>query len=133
MAEDSCQDYGYAASSTEIVQDAEGRLGIVATASALIDMDDPEEVAAAKEEAELLATRRLVDFIGNQLTNTHEVERIASATRGINASRQELATQMSRMASNSAALIKGARIIGSCYSPGDEVRISVSIQSSQRP
>ena len=113
---------------------AENRL--TATASAPVDFDDVESVNEARQEAELEAKATFAKFLNEQITSDAVIDSLAkkiSSQSSANpnakqASVERTKTILKRIRSHSEALLRGVAVLGDCYTPGREVRVTVGFK-----
>ena len=134
-----CDSYPYQPHSNVIEFDGAQKFKILSTAAVPVDFDDPTEVSSARREAELLAKRSIAEYINQKLTSEDKViteinksKTHKKATDGSVIStnqRDEIKKQLISISTRADAVLKGAITIGSCYTKGHEVRVTVGIKS----
>jgi len=135
----SCDSYPYQALENVIEFEGKGRFKILSTGAASVSFDDPNEVMSARREAELLAKRSIAEYINQRLTSedsiSSEIKKSKTnslATDGSSVSaaqRDEVKKQLTAVTTRADAVLKGALVIGSCYTKGREMRVTVGIKS----
>ena len=135
----SCQTYPFQDRSNTIEFDGNGKFKLLTTSAVPVDFDDPSEVSSAKREAELKAKRAIAEYINQNLSSEDSInteinkskthEKASNGSLVSNAQRNEVKQQLSAISSKSDAVLKGVLTIGSCYSKGHEVRVTVGIKS----
>lgn len=134
-----CDSYPYQAMSNTLEFDGEGNFKLISTAAVPVDFDDPSEVSSARREAELSAKRSIAEYINQNFQNEDQViNEINKSKTHLKASdgtlvsktqRDEVKNTLSTISARSDAVLKGVMTIGSCYTKGHEVRVTVGIKS----
>ena len=136
-AQDACNNYprpGF-----DIKTDENGEEKFIATAEVTVPIDDRDLYLDSMEEAEIEAKNRIAKFINEEISGSTEINkrsntkvRVEGKTKNINSEmvRDKLKTLKS---STPKTLMRGVRVLGSCYTPGQAVRVSVGwrLQDSQ--
>lgn len=131
FAQQSCADYPYRDGLN--VEDVKGGTKILATASASVSFDDIDSIKDAREEAELTAMAAISDFMTRGIKSDQTLNKVVKESRTTSGQqservRNELVTRVKNLASSSSALLRGAVVLGDCYTKGREVRVSVGIK-----
>ena len=128
-AEDACNNYprpGF-----DVLKDENGDEKFLATAEVTVPIDDRDLYLDSMEEAEIEAKNRIAKFINEEISGSTEINkrsntkvRVEGKTKNINSEmvRDKLKTLRS---STPKTLMRGVRVLGSCYTPGQAVRVSV--------
>ena len=128
-AEDACNNYprpGF-----DITTDEKGEEKFIATAEVTVPIDDRDLYLDSMEEAEIEAKNRIAKFINEEISGSTEINkrsntkvRVEGNTKNVNSEmvRDKLKTLKS---STPKTLMRGVRVLGSCYTPGQSVRVSV--------
>ena len=128
-AEDACNNYprpGF-----DVLKDENGDEKFLATAEVTVPIDDRDLYLDSMEEAEIEAKNRIARFINEEISGSTEINkrsntkvRVEGKTKNINSEmvRDKLKTLRS---STPKTLMRGVRVLGSCYTPGQAVRVSV--------
>ena len=128
-AQDACNNYprpGF-----DIKTDENGEEKFIATAEVTVPIDDRDLYLDSMEEAEIEAKNRIAKFINEEISGSTEINkrsntkvRVEGKTKNINSEmvRDKLKTLRS---STPKTLMRGVRVLGSCYTPGQAVRVSV--------
>lgn len=134
-----CEAYPYQPDDTIIQFGEAGQFKIVTTGAASVDFDDVSSVQESRREAELIARRTLAEYINQQVSSEDKIERQIDSARslvkgedgssGTTAQRQEVETQLSKINARADALLRGVVVLGSCYTKGHEVRVTIGIKS----
>jgi hypothetical protein len=135
----SCNEYTYQPLENIVEFDGEGQFKIISTAAASVDFDDPSEIMSARREAELLAKRAIAEYINQKLSSedsiSSEISKSKTNSKAVDGSvvssaqRDEVKKQISSVVTRTDALLKGVITIGSCYTKGHEIRVTVGIKS----
>lgn len=136
---DDCSSYPYQAGDSELTFEDGGKFRIVATSATSVDFDDATELMSARREAELRAKGMLAEFINQRLSTEDSINQEVSKSRSLNkladettevqARRDETKQQISSIAARADAVLRGAISLGTCYTKGSEVRVTVGIKS----
>ncbi len=134
-----CEAYPYQPSDTTIEFGESGQFKIVTTGAASVDFDDVSSMQEARREAELIAKRTLAEYINQQLSSEDKIERQIDSARSLvkgedgstvtTAQRQDVKTQLTTINARADAVLRGVAVLGSCYTKGQEVRVTVGIKS----
>ena len=134
-----CSSYPYQAGDSELTFEEGGKFRIVATSAASVDFDDVTELMSVRREAELRAKGMLAEFINQklstedsintQMSKSNSVNKLADGTTEVQASRDKTRQEISSIAARADAVLRGAISLGSCYTKGSEVRVTVGIKS----
>jgi len=137
-----CNSYPFQPSSNTIEFDGNGKFKLLATSSVALDFDDPSEAMSARREAELKAKRSIAEYINQNLSSEDKIdteilkskthEKAANGSIVSKAQRDEVKTQLTSISSKADALLIGVMTIGSCYTKGKEVRVTVGIKSETK-
>lgn len=134
-----CDLYTYQPDDTLIEFSEDGKFKIVTTAAVYVDFDDGSVVQSAIREAELIGKRVIAEYINQQLSSEDAIETQIKNSRSLgsangaskltSAQRDEVKTQLSVINTRSDAILKGVSKLGSCYTKGHQVRVTVGIKS----
>jgi len=134
-----CDNYPYQPMENTIEFDGDGNFKLISTASVTINFDDSSELKSARREAELIAKRFIAEYITQNLSTEDKInseisksKSNAKATDGSTVSsvqRDEIKKQLTTITSKSETVLKGVVSIGSCYTKGEEVRVTVGVKS----
>lgn len=106
---------------------------IISTGSAEVDFDDAGSVNAARTEATLDAKAAIAKFFKEIVTSEEAVNK-AARTVVTKSGDSKQATEVSvkeslkKMSNSASELLRGAAVIGDCYTPGKEYRVTVGIK-----
>ncbi|WP_114944817.1 hypothetical protein [Microvirga calopogonii] len=105
----------------------------IATASVPVSFDDVSAVNDARSEATMAAKALISETLSSSVKRDEVVSRAveeASSIQGQSkeAKRKELITRMTTLSSSTEAILRGAVIIGQCYTGGREYRVTVGIK-----
>jgi hypothetical protein len=134
-----CDAYPYQPADPIIEFGEAGQFKIVTTGAASVDFDDVSSMQEARREAELIAKRALAEYINQQLSSEDKIERQIDGARSLmkgedgstvtTAQRQEVKTQLTSINARADVVLRGVALLGSCYTKGHEVRVTVGIKS----
>jgi len=134
-----CDAYPYQPADTIIEFGEAGQFKIVTTGAASVEFDDVSSMQEARREAELIAKRTLAEYINQQLSSEDKIERQIDNARSLvksedgstvtTAQRQEFKTQLTTINARADVVLRGVTLLGSCYTKGHEVRVTVGIKS----
>ena len=134
FAED-CSDYPYSKGVNVILVDDGTK--ILSTAMTSVLFDDMDLYVDALEEAELEAKASISKFLEEEVAKSCTTDK--SIISLVNISNQDgvalktadatkVKSTLCRMSSNTQSVLRGAVVIGSCYTPGEQVRVTVGIK-----
>jgi hypothetical protein len=134
-----CDAYPYQPSDTVIEFGEAGQFKILTTAAASVDFDDVSSMQESRREAELIAKRTLAEYINQQLSSEDKIERQLDSAKSlvknedgttvVTAQRQEAKTMLTTINARADVVLRGVVVLGSCYTKGNEVRVTVGIKS----
>ena len=118
----------------DISRIAENRL--TSTASAPVDFDDIEAVNDARLEAELAAKAAMAKFLNEAIDSDQKIDSISKQQSSQNsgnpqakqASVERTKTTLKLLHSHAQAVLRGVVVLGECYTPGREVRVTVGFK-----
>ncbi len=105
----------------------------IATATVPVSFDDVSAINDARTEATIAAKAMIAETLTNSAKRRDTVERAvveSSSMRGQSKDtvRNELVRRMTTLSSSAEALLRGAVVIGDCYTKGREYRVTVGIK-----
>ena len=114
------------------VEEVSGGTKIISTASVAVLMDDVDSIKDARTEAILEAKAAISKFFNESTKSEEVINRSLLETKSMqggkkDSSRKEVVERVKRLQNSSQALLRGAVVIGDCYSRGREVRVSLGI------
>jgi hypothetical protein len=126
-----CENYPY--SDGINVEDVDGGTKIVSTASVTVLADDVDSIKDARSEAILEAKAAISKFFSESIKSEEAINRAVLETKSMQGdqkenARKEVVERVKRLQNSSQALLRGAVVIGDCYSRGREVRASLGIK-----
>lgn len=134
-----CEGYPYQPDDTSIEFSADGKFKIITTAAVYVDFDEGSVVQSAIREAELVGKRVIAEYINQKLSSADAIEaqitnsRLFGSSNGTvnltSSQREEVEKQLSIINTRSDAVLKGVSKLGSCYTKGSQVRVTVAIKS----
>ena len=134
FAED-CSDYPYSKGVNVVLVDDGTK--ILSTAMTSVLFDDMDLYVDALEEAELEAKTSISKFLEEEVAKSCTTDK--SIISLVNISNQDgvalktadatkVKSTLCRMSSTTQSVLRGAVVIGSCYTPGEQVRVTVGIK-----
>lgn len=133
-----CDDYKNA-DGTPIVDDIDvqypdGKIRIISTASVGVSFDDIDAVNDARDEAKMEAKKAIASFLSEGIKSDNTVNRAVREDKTLQgkagqAKRTEVATLVKNLAGNTSALLRGVVPLGSCYTPGLLMRVTVGVKT----
>jgi len=134
FAED-CSDYPYSKGVNVVLVDDGTK--ILSTAMTSVLFDDMDLYVDALEEAELEAKASISKFLEEEVAKSCTTDK--SIISLVNISNQDgvalktadatkVKSTLCRMSSTTQSVLRGAVVIGSCYTPGEQVRVTVGIK-----
>lgn len=126
-----CDDYPYTDGIN--VEDVGGGTKILATSSVSVTFDDVDSVQDARDEATMEAKSLISKFMSEDIMSDEMVNRVVAESKvataeGKTATREELVVRVKTLRNSSQALLRGAVMLGDCYTPERELRVSVGIK-----
>ena len=130
FAED-CSDYPQKRGINVILVD--GGTKILSTAIATVTSDDVESYLEALVDAELEAKSSISKFLEDDISkscssNTETITNFKINGEEKSVNYEKAKTQLCKLSSHSQSLIRGAKEIGDCYTPGKLVMVTVGIK-----
>lgn len=106
---------------------------IVATSSVSVSFDDVDSVRDAKDEATMLAKAQIAKFLDEDIQSDESVNKVINETKatsdsGKTVTREEMITRIKSLRNSASTLLRGAVVLGDCYTKGSEVRVTVGIK-----
>ena len=128
-AESACESYprpGF-----DIKREENGEEKFIATAEVSVPIDDRDIYLDSMEEAEIEAKLKIAKFLNEEISGSTDIEkntktqiRVEGETKSLNS--EMVKTKLKVLSSNTPkTLMRGVRVLGSCYNPGKAVRVSV--------
>lgn len=114
------------------IQDAQGGVRILATGQASVEMDDVGSIKDAREEATLEAKAIIAKFLTEEIRSTSQIDKLANESKQVDGksaqiNRAEMITRLKSLRNSAQALLRGVVPLGSCYTKGREVRVTVGL------
>jgi len=134
----SCDDYPYTDGIN--IEDVAGGTKILATSSVSVTFDDVDSVQDARDEATMEAKSLISkfmsedskfmseDIMSDEMVNRVVAESKVATAEGKTATREELVIRVKTLRNSSQALLRGVVMLGDCYTPERELRVSVGIK-----
>ena len=137
-AQGTCENYPYR-TGFDILTDENGQEKFFATAEVSVPIDDNELYMDSMEEAEIEAKSKMAKFINEEISGSTDIEKKTKTKIRIDGEKKSLnrdseKTKVKYLKSKiPQTLMRGVRVLGSCYTPGKKVRVSVGwrLQDSQ--
>ena len=131
-AEGSCDNYPFVAKETKLVNYDNG-LGIQITQQVAVFADDADVVDMAMEEAEASGRVAVKQFIAEEIDSRKDfsnkaVQNLTLNSDGKKGSLEKTKTQLKEMSVAASGLQRGVVTLGSCYTPGKYVRVTVGLK-----
>ena len=129
-AQGTCKEYPYRPG-FDLQTDANGQEKFFATAEVTVPFDDNELYLDAMEEAEIEATAKMAKFINQEVSKATDIEtkvkediRFDGDKKSFKRDKEKSKVEYLRRRIPK-TLMRGVRVLGSCYTPGKSVRVSV--------
>jgi len=128
-AESGCD--SYPRQGFEIKREENGEEKFIATAEISVPFDDRDLYLDAMEEAEIEAKLKIAKFLNEEISGLTDIEtksttKVRVEGQSKSASSEIVRTKLKKLSSNTPkTLMRGVRVLGSCYNPGKAVRVSV--------
>ena len=131
-AEDSCASYKYKGGQSKLEPTEKG-LKIVVTKQVAVLADDADLVDMAMEEAEASARTAIQQFIKTEIDSRKDfsdssVAKITTTPEGKTFDVEKTKTQLKEMSLAAAGIQRGVIPLGSCYTVGKFVRVTVGVK-----
>tara|TARA_Y100001968_G_scaffold149564_1_gene136786 strand:+ start:2874 stop:3500 length:627 start_codon:yes stop_codon:yes gene_type:complete len=115
----------------DILREDNGEEKFIATAEVTVPIDDRDLYLDSMEEAEIEAKMRIAKFLNENISGSTDIEknsktkvRVEGDTKSVNS--EMVRTKLKKLSSKTPkTLMRGVRVLGSCYTPGQAVRVSV--------
>lgn len=131
-AQQSCANYPYGSGETD-VQDVQGGTKILATAGVSVAMDDIDSIHDAREEATIEAKALIAKFLNEDISSDSKIDKIVNESKqadgqSVKVDRKELINRVKSLRNSAKALLRGVVTLGSCYTKGRELRVTVGLK-----
>ena len=131
-AQQSCADYPYGAGIVDITT-ASGITKLLATAGVGVAKDDIDWINDARVEATLKAKMMIASWLEESGSLDLKIERVINASsqtdgQSVKIDRAELKKQVESFRNSATATLRGVTPLGSCYTKGRELRVTVGIK-----
>ena len=132
QAQQSCANYPYGSGETD-VQDVQGGTRILATAGVSVAMDDIDSIHDAREEATIEAKALIAKFLNEDISSDSKIDKIVNESKqsdgqSVKIDRKELVSRVKSLRNSAKALLRGVVTLGSCYTKGRELRVTVGLK-----
>ena len=116
----------------EVIEDPNG-VKIISTAIASVPIDDHQSYINALEQAELKAKVQISRFMSENVSrackkDTRKIRNLRVTNTSSSVDYEYVKNELCLVSTQTKSLLKGAKIIGSCYTPGKSVLVSVGIK-----
>ena len=117
----------------QTVVDTPTGIKIISTAQASVPLDDSDLYMDGMQEATMEAKASIASFMNETVSkecesNTYTRSDIAITSEGKSVDVKKVKTILCSLKNSTSALLKGAVKLGSCYTPGQFVRVTVGIK-----
>lgn len=131
-AQQSCENYPYI-SGEQDVQGVQGGTKILATAGVSVAMDDIDSINDAREEATIEAKALIAKFLNEDISSDSKIDKIVNESKqadgqSVKVDRKELIIRVKSLRNSAQALLRGVVTLGSCYTKGRELRVTVGLK-----
>ncbi len=117
------------------IEEVDGGIKILSTASADVMFDDRSEVQSALREAQLYAEAAIAEFLNKQIQSEDSLDTavatqvsIVGDTKEVN--QERLKVQLRSIRTEASALLSGVAPLGNCYTAGEYVMFTVGVKPS---
>ena len=115
--------------------EVENGIKILSTGEASVPVDDIDVESAAYDEAKLLAKSEITSFLEEMVEAEDKIAskmmsniKINGESKSKSVDIEKAKEQIKKISSNSRALLKGAVVVGDCYTPGKVLRVTIGIK-----
>ena len=117
----------------QTVVDTPAGIKIISTAQASVPLDDADLYMDGMQEATMEAKASIASFMNEKVSkdcesNTKTRSDIAITSEGKSVDVKKVKTILCSLKNSTSALLRGAVKLGSCYTPGQFVRVTVGIK-----
>lgn len=128
-----CSTYPHNRGSDVIAVEGSAMPKIVSTARTTPFSDDISDVDDAYDEATLMAKAEIAKFLGELVASSQTRDKVIDRMSTVEGDdRQAASITMEKItksiSSDSQALLRGVVVLGDCYTPGKEVRVTVGLK-----
>ncbi len=127
----SCEEYPYTDGIN--VEDVQGGVKIISTASTSVAFDDVSAIKSARDEAMMEAKSYISKFLNEGIKSDETISKAINETvtmkgQSKEAERKEVKEILKKMQNSSQALLRGVVPLGDCYTKARELRVSVGVK-----
>jgi hypothetical protein len=127
----SCEEYPYTDGIN--VEDVQGGVKIISTASTSVSFDDVSAIKSARDEAMMEAKSYISKFLNEGIKSEETISKAINETvtmkgQSKEAERKEVKEILKKMQNSSQALLRGVVPLGDCYTKARELRVSVGVK-----
>ena len=117
------------------IEEVDGGLKILSTASADVLFDDRTEVQSALREAQLYAEAAIAEFLNKQIQSEDSLEttvntQVTVVGEAKELNQERLKVQLRSIRTEASALLSGVAPLGNCYTSGEYVMFTVGVKPS---
>lgn len=117
------------------IEEVEGGLKILSTASADVMFDDRGEVQSAMREAQLYAEAAIAEFLNKQIQSEDSLDTAVATQVSVvgdikEVNQERLKVQLRSIRTEASALLSGVAPLGNCYTAGEYVMFTVGVKPS---
>ena len=115
----------------DILDDKNGGEKFIATAEVTVPIDDRDLFLDAMEEAEIEAKTKIAKFLNEEISGSTDINKESKTEVRVEGEKKSLnselvKTKLKTLSSKTPkTLLRGVRMLGSCYTTGEAVRVSV--------
>lgn len=127
----SCEEYPYTDGIN--VENVQGGVKIISTASTSVSFDDVSAIKSARDEAMMESKVYISKFLTEGIKSDETISKAINETVSMqgtskSAERKEVTETLKKMQNSSQALLRGVVPLGDCYTKARELRVSVGIK-----
>ncbi len=127
----SCDEYPYTDGIN--VENVQGGVKIISTASTSVSFDDVSAIKSARDEAMMEAKSYISKFLNEGIKSDETISKAINETvtmkgQSKEAERKEVKEILKKMQNSSQALLRGVVPLGDCYTKARELRVSVGVK-----
>ncbi len=127
----SCEEYPYTDGIN--VENVQGGVKIISTASTAVSFDDVSAIKSARDEAMMEAKSYISKFLNEGIKSDETISKAINETvtmkgQSKEAERKEVKEILKKMQNSSQALLRGVVPLGDCYTKARELRVSVGVK-----
>ena len=129
---DTCEDYPNT-DGTTIEYVNPNNFKILSTYSTSVNFDDTAAIRDAREEAQIQAKAQIIAFTEETIKSETSISKTVDESISMQgaskvASRNQAKQTLQKFSQNAQGLLRGVVLLGDCYTPSKEVRVTVGIK-----